>query len=429
MTQSMLVSDYRIGAPSWLTTMQADQYRSDSYMQCQPWPLQPASADDVKPSSTAPVGSSPGMAYSSDRSWSGAAGVSTSFDCHQVIQQVEPYILRQSDSQFGQNSDLMYNHLAAQDAIPKGCGYAVPATRALAHLDGLPQGANPILPTGAMRTSISPKSSTSDEFDNSYSPESIPDQASPSCNWGTIPMYSPNTVVPSLKPETYYADAGLSGMPQMNGSLGLSLAPSTGHTGRGQTIQIPRKSLVSAPEHCYSHAINQDTSPWCNPKYFSSTDNIWGTQSHSPLGTESHAALTQDRIQPRFQVPRRAGTQAQRERNDRMLVEGKKRGETYKEIKKKLVGENPAESTLRGRYRSLTKDRRDRVRKPVWKTFDVRKSQPPIQSFTNASLDRVIERDRSAGVEAHRKQSAEPVRVEHGAEAHESFLEEGRRLY
>ncbi|XP_014551635.1 hypothetical protein COCVIDRAFT_42072 [Bipolaris victoriae FI3] len=334
------------------------------------WPLQPAPADDVKPSGTAPVGSSPGMAYSSDRSWSGAAGVSTSFDCHQVIQQVEPYILRQSDSQFGQNSDVMYNHLAAQNAIPKGCGYAAPATRALAHLNGLPQGENPILSTAAMCTSISPKSFTSDEFDNSYSPESMPDQASPSYNWDTTPMYSPNTVVSSLKHETYYADAGLRGMSQMEGTLGLSLALSTDHTARGQTIQIPRKGPVSAPEHCYSHASNQGASPWCNPKYFSSADIIWGMQSHSPIETESHAAPTQDRILPRFQAPRRANTQGQRERNDRVLIEGKKRGETYKEIKKKLIGEDPAESTLRGRYRSLTKDRRDRVRKPVWTKFD-----------------------------------------------------------
>ncbi|EUC46135.1 hypothetical protein COCMIDRAFT_36222 [Bipolaris oryzae ATCC 44560] len=331
-----------------------------------PWPLQSASTDDVKPSGTALVGSSPGMAYSSDRSWSGAAGVSTSFDC----QQVEPYILRQSDSQFGQNSDLMYNHLGTQNGTPKGCGYTVPATRAVAHLSGLPQGANPILSTAVMRTSISPKSFTSDEFDNSYSPEPMPDQASPSCNWGTIPMYSSNTVMPLLKPEAYYADAGISDMPQMEGSLGLSLAPSTGHTGRGQTIQIPRKGLVSAPEHSYSHDSNQGASPWFNPKYLSSTDHMWGTQSQSPLGTESHAAPTQDHVQPRLQVPRRSSTQGQRERNDRVLIEGKKRGETYKEIKKKLIGEDPAESTLRGRYRSLTKDRRDRVRKPVWTKFD-----------------------------------------------------------
>jgi hypothetical protein len=54
-----------------------------------------------------------------------------------------------------------------------------------------------------------------------------------------------------------------------------------------------------------------------------------------------------------------------------VLIEGKRRGETYKEIKLKMVGKKPAESTLRGRYRSLTKARKDRVRKPVWTKVDV----------------------------------------------------------
>jgi hypothetical protein len=55
---------------------------------------------------------------------------------------------------------------------------------------------------------------------------------------------------------------------------------------------------------------------------------------------------------------------------DRILLEGKRRGLTYKEIKKKMHT-NVAESTLRGRYRSLTKARKDRVRKPIWTDNDV----------------------------------------------------------
>jgi hypothetical protein len=70
-------------------------------------------------------------------------------------------------------------------------------------------------------------------------------------------------------------------------------------------------------------------------------------------------------------MSRSAGAQAQREHNDQVLIEGKKRGETYKEIKLRMIGEKPAESTLRGRYRSLTKARKDRVRKPIWTKIDV----------------------------------------------------------
>lgn len=64
-------------------------------------------------------------------------------------------------------------------------------------------------------------------------------------------------------------------------------------------------------------------------------------------------------------------THAQRKKEDQILLEGKRAGLTYKEIKKHMHSK-VAESTLRGRYRSLTKARKDRVRKPVWNANDVR---------------------------------------------------------
>ncbi|PSN63206.1 hypothetical protein BS50DRAFT_591389 [Corynespora cassiicola Philippines] len=63
--------------------------------------------------------------------------------------------------------------------------------------------------------------------------------------------------------------------------------------------------------------------------------------------------------------------QAQRKEEDEVLLKGKAEGLTYKEIRKRL--KTPvAESTLRGRFRSLTKARKDRVRKPVWTSIDVK---------------------------------------------------------
>jgi hypothetical protein len=62
--------------------------------------------------------------------------------------------------------------------------------------------------------------------------------------------------------------------------------------------------------------------------------------------------------------------QAQRRADDDILLEGKRNGLTYKEIRKKMTVKC-AESTLRGRYRSLTKARKDRVRKPTWTANDV----------------------------------------------------------
>lgn len=55
---------------------------------------------------------------------------------------------------------------------------------------------------------------------------------------------------------------------------------------------------------------------------------------------------------------------------DRFLVESKLAGMSYKEIKDK-GGFGVAESTLRGRFRTLTKDKDRRVRKPEWEHRDV----------------------------------------------------------
>ncbi|KAF2399389.1 hypothetical protein EJ06DRAFT_557236 [Trichodelitschia bisporula] len=56
---------------------------------------------------------------------------------------------------------------------------------------------------------------------------------------------------------------------------------------------------------------------------------------------------------------------------DQFLVDSRRRGLSYREIKE-LGGFSEAESTLRGRYRTLTKEKQDRVRKPVWEPEDIR---------------------------------------------------------
>lgn len=60
----------------------------------------------------------------------------------------------------------------------------------------------------------------------------------------------------------------------------------------------------------------------------------------------------------------------QRQREQRILAEGKEAGKTYKQIQA-LIGTNIAESTLRGRWRMMSKAKCDRLRKPVWMNEDV----------------------------------------------------------
>ena len=59
---------------------------------------------------------------------------------------------------------------------------------------------------------------------------------------------------------------------------------------------------------------------------------------------------------------------------DELLIECRRRGMSYKEIKS-AHNFTEAESTLRGRHRTLTKEKKDRVRKPEWTRNDVRISK------------------------------------------------------
>ncbi|QSZ30486.1 hypothetical protein DSL72_000040 [Monilinia vaccinii-corymbosi] len=60
-----------------------------------------------------------------------------------------------------------------------------------------------------------------------------------------------------------------------------------------------------------------------------------------------------------------------RSEQNKFLVSSRLHGLSYKEIRSK-GGFSDAESTLRGRFRRLTKDKKDRVRKPEWTDIDLR---------------------------------------------------------
>ena len=59
-----------------------------------------------------------------------------------------------------------------------------------------------------------------------------------------------------------------------------------------------------------------------------------------------------------------------RSEKDQFLLEARAKKMTYKEIRE-IGGFTEAESTLRGRYRTLTKARHARVRRPHWTQADV----------------------------------------------------------
>ncbi|KAF7716513.1 Uncharacterized protein PECH_005202 [Penicillium ucsense] len=80
-----------------------------------------------------------------------------------------------------------------------------------------------------------------------------------------------------------------------------------------------------------------------------------------------------DNIQPHHLEDSNSGVSASIHYSDRrnaMLIKWKKAGLSYKDIKR-IGGFKEAESTLRGRFRTLTKTKEQRVRKPKWLTRDI----------------------------------------------------------
>ena len=408
MPESMMVSDsYAIAAPT-LTTVKASHY-----VQTQPYALQRAEQEDTKSTGTAPATPSSNIhAYSSGQHWSGVPA--PPFDWHHAIQQTQPYVVPISDPQFRRNQVLTYNPTPiTQNSIAKSFSDPIPWPSSELH--GLPRGMTANSSVLDKSISLSPKSYRSDDFENTYSPGSMLDQSSPCGNWSVPSATTTNAAILSPPCRSFLVhdvdgDTGYSGLPRMDEDMAKVTAPSGYPSRRDQRpIASFGEDYNSGSDYSRSQTSSAGHSPWYGENFaynnsnlafrtrdvvrsshptsntsISSTDEA--NTSHYPVtpwSTSCADAGLHSRIQDRFHVPRSAGAQAQREHNDQLLIDGKKRGETYKEIKSKMVGEKPAESTLRGRYRSLTKARKDRVRKPVWTIIDV--SRP--FGFTSVIVD------------------------------------------
>jgi hypothetical protein len=95
-----------------------------------------------------------------------------------------------------------------------------------------------------------------------------------------------------------------------------------------------------------------------------------GSRQRQAQWSNKNAVPSLSHFQTRFMALPTDHEKAQRSEDDKILLKMKSDGYTYKDIRKKL-GRQVAESTLRGRYRSLTKPRSARLRAPKWQEVDV----------------------------------------------------------
>lgn len=176
-------------------------------------------------------------------------------------------------------------------------------------------------------------------------------------NWVNVPCVSPtgwndsNSSIdgPFIRPDHLVNDPVASS----NITVPILLYPDQKH---------PQASS-SLPLNALTHEVNianQPQVPFTSPSPSCSFEN----QFHKPitLATQHQATDTTDKAAS----PKHKRTDTK----NSFLIECKRRGLSYKEIKR-LGNFKEAESTLRGRFRTLTKSKEHRVRKPQWQAKDV----------------------------------------------------------
>ncbi|KAH9229567.1 hypothetical protein K456DRAFT_747872 [Colletotrichum gloeosporioides 23] len=83
-------------------------------------------------------------------------------------------------------------------------------------------------------------------------------------------------------------------------------------------------------------------------------------------------------------VPFSFAESVERSAKDEYLLKAKAEGLTYREIRVK-GNFSEAESTLRGRYRTLTKSKEERVRKPEWTSHDIHLLKRAVRKFSKGN--------------------------------------------
>ena len=319
---------------------------------------------------------------------------------------VEPLIMPASENQFLQNNNLVYGDIVArhQPFEKSPPGYVEdPWQPVITH--GLPNSVD-FFGRSDLATNLSSPSSRSmfsipSERGQSFTREAIMDYPSPSESWGgheAKPCQFTHTDarhdtslfvtrfdssgsqsiqqgeagdIPRLRHQNFVGSFSHSSI-FINHAQNSLDPQSTPQYGVGRNIDRVPQWYASDPQSlslAVSYAEDQEhpNSPFVDESQSSAP--IY--PSPPPQYAEQHIELT-TRTCTRIdtQLSPTPESRPQRQDEDKMLLEGKAGGLTYKEIKKKMRT-SVAESTLRGRYRSLTKDRKDRVRKPVWTEKDV----------------------------------------------------------
>ncbi|OQD88967.1 hypothetical protein PENANT_c003G02306 [Penicillium antarcticum] len=162
---------------------------------------------------------------------------------------------------------------------------------------------------------------------------------------------------------------------------GLPMPPFDHIVMSGTTSSFTQESFASVPRPTVIQ-VPQNQQPFPDNGYASSSGAVYsdteaGSFDQLPLNGPSPSYVhptTEESASPQPASDDRATIEASLHYSDArnaFLIDCKRHGLSYKDIKR-IGGFKEAESTLRGRFRTLTKAKDQRVRKPKWQTKDIK---------------------------------------------------------
>ncbi|KAG9686809.1 hypothetical protein KCU95_g6289, partial [Aureobasidium melanogenum] len=137
-----------------------------------------------------------------------------------------------------------------------------------------------------------------------------------------------------------------------------------------------------APGHLFNTTLDKFTFVDTKPVLFSTQPMTEDSLAFEPLPSTNELEMPSQPVEQAVRyVP-----EVTRNNRDEYLQEARRRGLSYKEIKRR-GGFTEAESTLRGRIRILSKPKEMRVRKPQWNRSDIMLLIGAVEHFTEASTE------------------------------------------
>jgi hypothetical protein len=338
----------------------------------------------------------------------------------------DPFIVPKVEDSVLANSNLALNSAAIQGAWNNEVGFSSRSAWTSSCIGGLPTQGSANISSSDMAVLPSQDSVYSDNMDHktyALGPVLSTDHASPAAEWSMVgSVFSPVTEgtspesmasVPMLVPTRTISSSGLStNSSEGSAEGGLMRTAALTESPDMYRQQSSAAFIFDGTPSCgstypYSHHTSPDTTQWYPPGYSPSHPGLPQPLTNAQI--VSHKQTTRieggrydltKQSQAQWsgfvtEVPecdqqgeppvmQNADSDTKRKTDDEILMKCKAEGITYKEIKKRLRTK-VAESTLRGRYRALTKPRKDRVRKPVWTEKDVSfRSSPSNMSLTQS---------------------------------------------